>query len=419
MVRASALYIVIVIALVIGVICATLVASAYFYRIQHAREARYNLLQNNVGSAVNYLLAGHTEWDTPKKISLFGKDNDSVQIEKKLWGVYDMGIVRAFIQSDTLYKVFTMAHPVDSAKWAVLYLIDEDRSLSVSGKTMINGNAFVPKSGIRTAYVENKPYSGDKRIITGHQYNSDKQLPPLKQDRLQLLNKFQTDKHPNDSLLLKDDSVYGSFLKATRFIQLKKRPYTLQNIKLEGNIVILSDTLITVDSTALLKNVIVFARAIVVKSGFKGNCQLFASDSVSIGRRCRFDYPSCAGIIRLNESKGQEILRLSDQSSFSGLLFTYEQKSRPQMLPFIELGKNTTVSGQIYAQGTLGLHDGVVVNGSAFTSRFFYQSTYTRYENYLINTKLDMAGLSRYYLAPDVVPVTRNPQKIMQWLEQN
>lgn len=420
MVKASALYLVIVIALVIGVICSALIAGAYYYRIQYQRQMRYSLLQNNAASGINYLLAGKMEWDAPKTFSLFNKDNDSVLLEKKFWGIYDVCVVRAFIQADTLTKVFTMAHPVDSAKWAVLYLIDEDRSMSVSGKTLIKGNSYIPKSGIREAYVDNQPYQGDKKLIIGHRYNSDKKLPSLQKGRLTLLNKYWKTARIKDSSTVKGtDSLNISFRGPTRFINLKKKVSTLSNIKLSGNVVIVSDTLLTIDSTVSLKNVLIFAKAIVVKNGFNGNCQLFASDSISIGTRCKFNYPSSAGILRFDESKSQEILRLGDNSAFSGLLFTYEQKGKLQLQPFIDLGKNIRISGQVYSQGMVGMHSGVTINGSVFTSRFVYQSTFTRYENYIINASLDMTALSRYYLSGDIVPVTQTNKKIMQWLEQN
>lgn len=420
MVKASALYLVIVIALVIGVVCSALIASAYFYRIQYQRQMRYALLQNNVQSGVNYLLEAQTEWDTVKKLSLFDQGNDSVLLEKKFWGLYDIGIARAFIQGDTLSKVFTMAHPVDSTKWAVLYLIDEDRSMSVSGKTIIKGNAYVPKAGVREAYVDNQPYQGDKRLIIGHQYHSDKKLPPLRNERLGRLQNYPSKVDTSNIALLSNiDSLNRSFMNTTRIIRLKKKVFTLANIKLSGNIVVMSDTLLTIDSTASLKNIMIFAPGIVVKSGFKGNCQLFASDSISIRARCKFGYPSCATVLRFKENKGQEILRLGDKSIFNGQLITYEQKGKAQLLPFIDLGKDAVINGLVYSQGMLGLHGGVTINGGAFTSRFVYQSAYTKYENYLINARLDMTALSRYYLFGDIVPATKTDKKIMQWLEQN
>src|SRR5665213_2267594 len=105
MIKASALYIVIVIALVISLLCSSLIVAAYFYKTQYQQKFRYDQLSNNVNSGVNILLANNdTTYDKSKTFSLFGNYNDSVSLQKLTWGVYDLGISRAFIQKDTLYK---------------------------------------------------------------------------------------------------------------------------------------------------------------------------------------------------------------------------------------------------------------------------------------------------------------------------
>jgi len=69
--------------------------------------------------------------------------------------------------------------------------------------------------------------------------------------------------------------------------------------------------------------------------------------------------------------------------------------------------------------GMVRFKDGGTINGSVFTNRFLYQSTYTTYENYLINTTLDASKLSPYYLTSSLFPLAGKKQKIMQWLESN
>src|SRR5258708_2870421 len=180
MLKASALYIVIIIALVIGVLCSSLIVAAYFYKIQYQRKFRYDQLENNLSSGINILLASSdTTYAAGKTLSLFNNESDSVSLKRFAWGVYDIGTVKAFSQKDSLYKTFTIANVIDSSKWAALYLIDEDRPFSLSGKTTIRGDAYIPKAGVQQAYVDNKAYEGDKRLIIGTKHNSDKKLPTL------------------------------------------------------------------------------------------------------------------------------------------------------------------------------------------------------------------------------------------------
>jgi len=419
MLKASALYMVIIIALVIGVICSSLIASAYFYRAQYQKTARYSLLQNNLTSGINILLAGDdTTYEQEKTFSLFQTETDTVTINRIFWGLYDIGTVKAFIQKDTLYQSLSIAHTLDSGKWAVLYLPDDERPLAVSGKTRIKGNVFIPPAGVNQAYIDNQAYSGDKRLIIGKIQNSQKTLPALNAARLEKFKELLDQKHDTISIL-SGDTLQNSFLQATRVFSFRKKVTTLQNICLKGNIILFSDTTLTIDSTASLTNVLVFARSIIVKSGFRGQCQLYATDTIGVGQRALFSYPSCLGILRFGAITGKPTeakINLQSNCSFSGLIFTYE-KAKNVFAPLIDIGKNTKIKGQVYSQGLLEFHDQAEVDGSVFTATFLYQTSFTRYENYINNTTLDESLLSPYYLTSDLVPVAASTKKILQWLD--
>jgi hypothetical protein len=422
MLKASALYIVIIIALVIAVICSSLIVVAYFYKVQYQKKFRYDQLANNMGSGVNIILsAAGNSYINEKPFSLFGGDADSITLKQIPWGVYDIGIVKAFIQKDTLFKAFSMACSLDSSRWVALYLADRDRSFSLSGKTMIRGDAYIPKAGVQASFIAGYTYEGDKQLITGKQHLSESQLPALDDTRLQQLAQYTTETEPvGAQSLLPGDSVGQSFLKPTLVIRFKKELKTIGNIKLSGNIILVSDTTFTIDSTAILNNTLIFARSIIVKSGFHGNCQLFATDSVQVGANCRFDYPSCLGILRFQSPVNytQAKLTLAANTTFSGTLFIYEKTINP-VKSIISIGKQVKIKGQVYAQGMLELLDQSEVDGSVFCSLFLYKSPVTLFENTLVNTTIDAQSLSPYYLTSDLMPVAKKPKKVLQWIEAN
>jgi hypothetical protein len=421
MLKASALYIVIIVALVIAVLCSSLIVAAYFYKTQYQKKFRYDQLDNNVSSGINILLTStDTAYSNGKTFSLFNNDADSVSLKRFFWGLYDIGIAEAFIQKDTLFKTFSIANTIDSTKWAALYLIDEDRPFSLSGKTMIRGDAYIPKAGVQEAYVDNKAYEGDKRLIIGKRHVSEKKLPALDQNKLDQLEKYFNRDAKAENSLPKSDSIKVSFLQPTRFFNFKKAVQTIQNIKLSGNIILLSDTTVTIDNTAVLNNTLVFARAIIVKSGFQGNCQLFATDSIHIESNCRFDYPSCLGVLHFGSAivSSPEKIAIGESTEFNGIIFTYEKTEKP-IKPLIEIGKNVKIKGQVYSQGILELKDKTEVDGSIFTSRFLYKNTFTLFENYLINATIDSKVLSPYYLTSGLLPVSGKKKKVLQWLEAN
>ncbi|WP_162996863.1 hypothetical protein [Mucilaginibacter kameinonensis] len=422
MLRASALYMVIVVTLIIGVICSALIVTAFLYKSRYQAKFRTDQLQNNLGSGINILLNNRdSSYREGRTISLFNGDADSVTLKKTNWGIFDVCAVSAFISRDTLYKTFSIASGIDSSKWAALYLIDEDRPVSVGGNTLIRGNAYIPKAGIRTAYVDNLAYTGDQNIIGGKTFDSERKLPVLSDTRLQQLQKQLTLRQPIAGLPADTENISRSFLKTSLVYSFGKQVKKIGNIGLKGNIILYSDTTLIIDSTAHLDNVLVFAKGISVKSGFHGCCQLFATDSISVERDCRFNYPSCLGVLRFSTGNTVGLpakLAIGEQTVCEGLVFSY-QKDDKQLAPVISLDKKSRVSGQIYSAGILNLRAETAIAGSTFTKRFLYQSEFTRYENYLINVNIDSRALSPYYLSSDLAPVAGSHKKILQWLEAN
>lgn len=418
MVRASALYIVIIIALVIAVLCSSLIVSAYYYREGYQHKFRYDQLENNLASGINIVLESNdTTFQISKSMSLFGHNNDSVSLRQVMWGVYDIGTVRSFIGKDTLSRCFMIGHEIDSAKWGALYLSDNDRPLSVSGKTSITGDAFLPKAGIQAAYVNGIAYTGSKNLLTGKKKASEKVLPLPDTARPMQLSKLFSLKGDH---LNQRDSVQNSFFDPVNIYNLDKNAEVVSNVRLKGNIVLTSDTTLTLDSSAKLDGILVYAPAIVVKSGFRGNCQLFAKDSISVGKNCHFTYPSCLGIIRTRRTPIEQTpaqINLGPDCSVEGLIFTYEaQIKEPKAV--MMLGKQDTIRGMIYAPGHLQLSDSTWVEGSVFTSGFLYKSPTTLFENYLINVSLDGQALSRYFLGGEAAPATTQKKKVLKWLEK-
>jgi len=204
------------------------------------------------------------------------------------------------------------------------------------------------------------------------------------------------------------------------FVNFRKEVQTLSNRYISGNVVLLSDTTVIIDSTTVLRNILIFAKAIIIKSGFHGNCQLFATDSIRVDSNCRFNYPSALGVLRFQSPVAKSPIRIAigNNTEFNGLIFSYEKTETP-VKPLIVLGKNTKITGQVYSQGILELYDKTEINGSAFTSRFLYKSSFTLYENYLINSTINSKALSPYYLTSGLTPVAGKKKKILQWLEAN
>ena len=415
-VRAASLYIVIVVALVIALLCEAMITTAFYYRSYHLKSKRYSQLKRDAYSGINLLLTEKEGiYYESKPVELFPGQPDSLQVTLRFWGGFDIGTSAAHVNKDSVAKTFFIGAQIDSSKWAAIYLADEDRPLSLTGKTAIRGDVYLPKSGIRAAYMNGKGYEGSAELINGHHYNSSPDLPGPDKARLSLINAGFNGTSANADIFA-GDSLHQSFFTPVKQFHFAGQ-VTLRKMSLSGNIIVRCDSTIRIDSTVRLDNVIIFAKAIVIADGFKGRCQLFARDSVSIGNRVELSYPSMVAVVRKSaeQSAQQGIITFGNKNRFYGAAMIAEDVPGAYK-PVIRLGKNMEYSGQLYAS-IISLGDHSVIHGSIFCKRFLYRSEASIYENFLVDVNIDQAALSRFYCCPFVMPAALNgKKKIVQWV---
>ena len=417
---ASALYIVIVISLVIATLCSAMIVSAYFYRLQYQHKVRLDILQNNLESGISLVLASDSlTIYNERVIDLYNNSDDSVSLKVVPWGLFDVGTVKAFKQRDTLSQSFLIACTLDSLNWSALYLADQQSPLYVSGKTRIKGNAYLPKAGVLEVYVEGKKYEGDKRIVIGARRPSKSKLPSLRSARLAYLEQSLAKMSSTDSMPGRSDLVENYFGKPSKIYHFRNRTVKLSNIRLEGNLILYSNGHISIDSTAFLNNILVFARSIRVGSGFSGRCQLFARDSIVTGKNCSFTYPSCLAVLNFNTTdNSQSRIYLDTASVFNGILLAYEKKkSDGQTL--IDIGKDVLIKGQMYSGGMIRFNEHAEIAGNITANKLLHEVNATMFDNYLIDTRIDIERLSSHFLTSTLFKDLSKRRKVMQWLNGN
>nr|WP_199157672.1 hypothetical protein [Pedobacter sp. ASV2] len=408
--KAGALYFSIVIAFFIAIISASLIMLAAHYRSAHLKEVRYQRLQNNLNSGIDFLLADVTDVDLSKNVDLFNDNLDSVEISKKKWGLYDLSTVKAFTNKDTLSRVFLVGLNTSKDR-KVLYLADEDRPLSVSGETRITGDAEIPKSGIKQSYAEGKPYTGDQ-LLYGKKSDSGRKLKELENKRLKYLEAYfdnTTKKYP----ILGGADLHNGFKNSTKIFTVP--PGAVLNSSLSGNIILVSDSSIIISANAKLDNIQIFAHTVTFESGFRGNCQVFASDSILVKNDVKLNYPSVLGVIRKKGSADQPNITSGENFEMNGILFSYEQV-RSSMQTIISLGKKAKLNGEVYATGLVKLDKGVVILGKVSANRFIMTTPTSLYENFLIDVTFNRKARSKYYLSSALFSGNEKNNKILKWL---
>lgn len=394
MIRASALYISLILSLLILLICGATLLLGYTYKMQDRKQERRFVLKNNLSSAEAILLDPDYPVDSAQQSSLFGNGRDSVFVEKKAWGAYETGLAKSWIGMDTLSSGFLIgAALTDSLK--VLYLADEDRPMSITGKSLIRGTAYIPKSGIKAAYVESSGYA-DKTLIYGASKDSERHLPKPDQDMMKRITDLMASVPDREEGL--PDSLVNSFFNPARRIHAGKKELLLSGFRAKGNVILSSDSVIVVDADSRLDQVILIAPYVKVADHFRGNLQIFASDSIRIGNEVKLSYPSALMVLKNDTAKFQARLSVGKDALIEGQLFAYEQE-RTLLMPIVSVGERTLIKGEIWVQGYAALSKTASVNGSVSAVRLMARVASAIYENYLIDVKLDKTLLSGDYLS--------------------
>lgn len=410
--KASALQLTLVISLIITIILGSLIYLYAFYRHQDSKIQHQDSLLNLITAGFElsksvYLLPGDTVWTDV----LYA--GDSIQLLKEKWGLYDKVTLKAVYQKDSISQAFLLG--IESTDNTVLYVSDEDRNISVSGHTVIIGNAFLPKAGIKPAFVDGKFFEGKEEIVEGTINFSERSLPAIDTSRMQPVAEGINMPHitPEELQL---PVHFRSFKEPIQYVYSEDE-ILLSDQQIKGNIILLSDTLIRISSDCSLQNVICIAPTILVEKGFSGSAQLFATDSLIVSDEVHFDYPS-ALVLFANDDSFQKELKLGANCSIAGTVLLYE-KERSAVPHTVSFGENNQVTGELIAFGVLKYTKPLIVKGSTYCYRFITHTPSSHYENYLIGVDLNRSAQSPFFLKSYAwQKEQKNEQNnILTWLE--
>lgn len=151
---------------------------------------------------------------------------------------------------------------------------------------------------------------------------------------------------------------------------------------IEGMAVLLGEA-VSIDSTCRLRDVLVVGRTIRVEDGFCGTVQLFASDTVLIGRRVTLDYPSGVFVARENLDRYIEI---GPHSRVEGYAIVDGDGKPDVKRANYRQDRTAVLRGLLWADGAAQVRG--IVLGSLAANRFVYYSSEGYYEDMLYDLTL-------------------------------
>ncbi|MCW3071754.1 MAG: hypothetical protein JWO44_1644 [Bacteroidetes bacterium] len=418
MLKAGTLFYSIVISLVIALLSGSMILLSQLSAEGFQRSLSRQELELNAASGLSLLLSSQTlvAEEEEQTIDLYKNGTDSVLLSRKFWGAFEIAVSKAIRHGQESTCIAQTGYGADGTDNYCLYVSDQDKPVAVCGTTILRGAAFLPKAGIKRAYIEGQNYTGSS-LVYGEIKESSKMLPAFNKKltgRISALAREQSTGNPSPA-----EENAGSRKKTNSFFApamiISEKPAIIIREMYSGHIAIISQTMITVDATASLEDVILYAPKILIKQGFRGNLQAFASDSILLEKDVLLDYPSVLGIVQQENAKKNAAIVLSQGDSISGSIFLCNALSSQALYPGgIIIREEVVVCGSVYTNGYADVRGSIC--GSLMCRNILLHTSSSVYENHLLNAVIDRTALSPYFTG---ISLVEEPglKKVVKWLK--
>ncbi|MDJ1497753.1 hypothetical protein QNI19_32735 [Cytophagaceae bacterium DM2B3-1] len=398
---------------IITLLCSALVGIVYYRNLLLSRDRIQEELIRNIHSGIQILQGSNSfPLNTPVQFDLFQKGNDSVELTRKPWGVYTLASVKAFRGRHQEQQAALLASLPDSTTKAALYLTDEKRPLTLTGDTRLKGICYLPEAGIRTSYIDGKGFSGDMPKAA-MQRKSTGQLPDLYeeyQERFALYTAIAASPQALPIQQLRTPALH-SFLEAPR---VYTSPENIElSGRLQGNIILHTSQTLLLSSTAQLENVLIVARRVIIRSGFKGQVQVLAQDTVEIENNVQLTYPSA---VCVSNTKGC-YMRIDEKSVIEGLVIVNNPTKNLSTLEAfkdrLDIEPKCLIMGYVYCDGLTEFKG--ILYGTLVSRRLFLRTPSALYENYLMDAEINVDKRPKVFLTSPLL--SKAPTHILMWLD--
>jgi hypothetical protein len=421
MLRGSSLFYALAIAVIMALVSTSLLLAAEYGRMRLQRDEIREEVIRNSKSGLELLMGDPSvvDYDIPTEIDLFGNGSDSVLLEKKLWGAFEIDISRAYNKSFSHERIAAVGWKPDANDHTALILADLDRPLSITGNTKLNGDCYLPKAGIQRAYIEGQSYSGD-RLVYGETKKADRFLPRYNDTLVKRLkNLFEFQPGENDSVIYlqqfqQSDSISNSFLNKILYV-FNEGMIIINTQKISGQVCIISRKSIRIEKNASIHNVLLIAPKIEIADEVEGDFQAFARDSLVTGEKVELHYPTVLGIIGTDKSPDFSSLIVKEKSKIFGQLFACTTANDFRKHVIISTGKESVVYGEIYSSDLVD-HKGTVI-GNVTCTKFELKTPSAEYENHLMNSVIDRLKRSPDFVSSALTRKKTDNKTVVQWLQ--
>jgi len=400
--RGGALYYVIFVVFVLTAITTFYMMHRGAKVVQVRQELEYFTCVDDMNSALTLYLSAPDRYQNKaiNSLPLFGDTSRRVQITQKPYGLLDLITAETNYRGKILSKTLLAGKDPYQSDSVALYVPDRQQILYASGKSSIQGNAVLPAKGIQSASIEGKPLQL-AQPVSGSLSPSGDSLPSLAPSVIEKLNLIQ-----NLDSLCSGATPISELYQASITNALSENihwygsddDFQISGFEAKGGVGFCSSGTILIQKDAILRGTLVTASRIIVEDGFCGEVQLFAQDSLVIGKECLLRFPSVVCLSSNNVSNLH--MEIKENSSIEGTVLVYQPQLAAQK-PFLAVKEGVLIVGQVYHQGKINLLG--TIHGSLYCETFYLKTDRAHYENHLLDNEIDFLKLPRLFVSIDLM----------------
>lgn len=388
--KAGALYFVVFLLFLMTILLSSYILFVHYKNQLIIRQVGISQIEQNIQSALKLYCVKPNILNESNSVekTIFNEIPSKVTITQNYWGVYQLLRFKGKYKEIEQTKFALLGSKYGSIKPTALYVTDKERYISICGNSQVRGYCYLPKLGMRTARIEGRLFNGYMENRSGYILQSSKDMPKPPESLISSCMSYfnlSSGVTKRSELLIGGKKVFNSFADTTIIFTSSNSYWNIENTSISGNIELFSDKEIYINLTANLQNIIVVGRKVVLKNGFIGQIQVFASDTIIVEDNVRLLYPSNLTVIDCKSN--QKLIYIGKKCEVQGAVWIWNPVNDNNISPLIRIEQGTVVKGQIYSPGRIQLKGDVW--GTLYTDLFFLSTPNVYYENYVYNSIID------------------------------
>lgn len=350
------------------------------YSVYHKKKQRVLDLHSAAAlyCADSLLMKG----DASVKLSLFGTEESEVSILVRKWGLYE--VMTATCGDLPFSRSCIFGRSSDCPYEAALWVSDMNRALSMAGESVVSGPVFVPVSGINYTEINGYPFKG-ACISEDFISVSSSRLPEVDSASVEYIDSVRR-LSSQAWYYLNNGEGYQSFSEETllSYGRSGDRAY-----RLGGNRILFADNL-TIDKESQMDDILVFARAVTIESGFRGSMQVFCTDTIIVKKDVRLEFPS--GVF-VSGSK-HPFISLATDSIVAGyvVVLTEGEADKQLLYPCLKQMPGNYIRGLLYVDGACCIQG--TVKGASYLRDCYYEYEGNKYPGVLYNINISREDIA-------------------------